>query len=349
MMFRFLGMVAALDEALRRRTVNLIPLNYGLFFLLLGLTVASIQDIRTRPSSPDPQPVSIASLARGAVAAGAYVTVEGTIDPGYWIEVSKKQVSAGRRVHVARWTEQMLPLVDDAAKVGIMIAPSSEQRFSGRVRVTGVVRGLSGGARDVLRRESATLPASLNPELMLASGQKPSSGVLAVVLLTVCPPLAVALLYVRVKRDLIFRTRREEPRRVDLESHGEPIDLRVTGRLRLDGGRPRRFVEVPVQGTVNAQAELELGASLDASLYVFGLCVRERIGFWSLVIPPDSVGTIERGELAFGLGIRPAAKMRINGSRPQVVTLSFATLAQRERFLRGLAYQRFARDAAAVA
>lgn len=115
--------------------------------------------------------MSLASLASGVVAAGSYVTVEGTVDPLYRLEIEKRSVWVGRRIRFVRSQEQLLPLVDEAGRIGILMTPLSPAAFSGRLRVTGMVERLPQVACDTLHREAATLPHRLNASVMLASGR----------------------------------------------------------------------------------------------------------------------------------------------------------------------------------
>lgn len=218
-MNRFLGMVAAVDSGLQRVRVNFVPLNYALLAVLTGFSVMSVLDLRSHPKSSDPRPVSITSLARGEVPAGTYVTLEATIDSRYEIEVSQTS-SRSTRSGIGRGLailggvlaqrsgstlSRMFPLVDDSGNWGLLMAPSSGPRQSGRMQVTGMVRDLPKAASDVLDREWANLPSRMNVELMLASGEKPTSVAMAMLKLAVCLPLALALACVRVKRSQLFR------------------------------------------------------------------------------------------------------------------------------------------------
>jgi hypothetical protein len=334
MAFRFLGLLAALDAKLGGNSLNLYAVKLLLIFTLVVFTMAGARHLTSVGPSTDPRPVSLADLASGQVPVGTYVTVEGAIDPRYRIEMTSRSWSFGRRrVRSATSTSQMLPLVDDSRRTGLLItspAPAS----SGRVSLIGTVARLPDKARDTLARDQAALPSRMHPELMLASGRRePASTGLNVALVVICGPLAALLLYVRLKRGLIFRAR---PLGDGALAHGEvrEIDVRLTGRLRLGTGAARRFVEMPAQATVGDRGEVVLGQNIDASLYLYEFCLRTRIGFWSLSIQPGTLGAIVRGEIAMGNAVRPAAKVRIEGSGgAQTITLSFATVAQREYFL----------------
>ena len=156
------------------------------------------------------------------------------------------------------------------------------------------------------------------------------------VLLAVCPALAVTLVHVWLRRDLIFRVRELGDTWTGARHGVHEIDLRLTGRLGLSTLRPRRFLEVPARALINDRGELVLGAQVDGSVYLSNLLLRKRIGFWSVTIPARTAGPIVRGEIAFGAGIRPAAKVPIGGAEPQTIALSFPTVDQREHFLRAL-------------
>jgi hypothetical protein len=83
---------------------------------------------------------------------------------------------------------------------------------------------------------------------------------------------------------------------------------------------------------------LSVVANVDASSYFMGVRAVAREGLWTLAIPADATLSVVVGEVAFGLAVRPAARIeaRRNGKIAQRMTLTFANACQRDRVLQVL-------------
>ena len=79
-------------------------------------------------------------------------------------------------------------------------------------------------------------------------------------------------------------------------------------------------------------------ADVDASTYVMGMQAVDRDGAWTVVIPAGATLSVEIGEVAFGTGVRPAARVDIRegGRVMDRLTLTFGSGWQRDRVLQML-------------
>jgi hypothetical protein len=337
-MFRYLGMAAAVHAWLGRRSFLLVPGNIAALGLLGALTAIGARDLMTPAPVETPRRVTIDELASGSVPEGSYVTVDGRIDARYFVEITHRSFRVGRRPRASSYTEKLYPLVDDGWQRGVLVAAAGGVAPAGRLTVTGTVSRTSSTARDTLLRESA-LPSRMHPHLMLTPGRPVAPAtVLAGAFVGLCPPLMAVLLVVGLRRGVIFR---KDDRAVLLDPRpspaDQPIDMRVSGALRLDTGRPRWFVETQAQAVVTGRGDVALGAHIDASVRLLGMRVRNGDGFWRVVVPAGGIEDVTRGELAFGGDVRPAVKVTVTGWRRPVV-LSFGGADQRQRFLQALEY-----------
>jgi hypothetical protein len=162
-----------------------------------------------------------------------------------------------------------------------------------------------------------------------------STGVLRIGL---CAPILILFFVSAVKRHTIFQPSHDS-QVPPLMASFEPIDLRVTATLTRDAREARRFVEVPA-GVVVTNGEAMLHSDIDTSSSFMGMTTNAQLGMWTVFLPPGTPTAVTRGHVYYGWAKRPAAQFRIaSGTRRlrQTVTLSFATIEQRERLLQHLA------------
>ena len=334
-MFRILGVVAALDARFGGNGLELQALRLLLLFMLGAVAAGGVHELRawSRPTEV-PRRVSLVDLTSGNVPAGSYVTVEGAMDPRYRIEITTRQWRYGRRrLHASSSTAELLPLVDDSRRAGLLVIPG-DAVLAGRVALTGRVARLGSEPRRMLARDQSTLPSRMHADLMLDTTRREPNAKVGATMVAVAVPLSALLLYVRLRRGSIFRARPDVDQ-AQARQEVRHIDVRLTGRLRLDSRRSRRFLDMPVQATIDDRGDAVLGQHIDAGWYLYELCLRKRVGFWTIAMPPGSLREIVRGETALGTAVRPAARVRFEerDGRARTVTLSFGTVAQREFFL----------------
>lgn len=339
MMFRFFGMVAAVDEALRRRSMLFVPGKYVVLAVLCSLVAAAAIALAKPEDGREPRRVTIADLAAGLVPAGSYVTVDAHVDPSYRIEVTTRTFAVGRRPRVSTRRAQFLPFVDEARTAGVLLFSMPGAAGRRPLTVTGIVRDMPTAASQTIRRESATLPTRLHPTLMLAAGEAPMPRLEATAYLALFLTIFLSL-YVAVRKPVAFREDMG-PALPDTDPghDGGPIDMRISATLRLASGVSRRFVEEPAIATITDRGDVALGADVDASVHLLGLRVWKRAGFWHAILPTGGIDEIMRGDVAFGLAVRPGLAVTLRGSRQPEIVLSFGAPEQRERFLRALEYQ----------
>jgi hypothetical protein len=331
-------MVAALDRRLTCSTPLVSVLLYVMFLILTGLVVKSLQEL---PRDREPRPVSVPELIAGRIPAGSFVTVDGLLDErqGFTLRTTRRTVGGRFRGRAVTQEERLEVLSDTRGSVGILVTDPN-LTAGGRVQLTGMVRPVPSGARETLQRENAAGSSRVHADVMLRTNQTPISRVWLLLSILLCPVAIGATLFVRFKRHTIFRAGENvEAPSVPGFEQSEPIDLRVSALFSLAGGRPRRFVEMPCQALMTERGEVILGANVDASQWLFGQQITRRVGFWTVVIPVGGLARVTRGEIAYGSDVRPAAKLEVDGPPRRQVTLSFATVEQREQFVRALEHR----------
>ena len=157
--------------------------------------------------------------------------------------------------------------------------------------------------------------------------------------LALCSPILILYFVSAVKRHTIFRPSLPDAGVPQSKASPMPIDLRVTATLTSGAREVRRFVEVPA-GVVVTNGEVMLHSDIDTSSSFMGMTTNAQVGMWTLLLPLGGPNAVTRGHLYYGSSRRPAIQFRIASAKRrqrQTVTLSFATIEQREHQLRALA------------
>jgi hypothetical protein len=346
MMFRLLGLLAALNLRLNRIRILFVPLNLAVAgFLVLGVT-SGVSRVVKGPGETGPRDVSVADLAAGRVATGSFVRVSGFLQRGLTLEIGKKGFDG--TLHTVR---DRLVLLHDASAPAVWVDPGSARpSVSGRVTYEGLVQGLPWAAREATLKEGATIDGRTpSLQVLLRHGTRPRSFDGSVTELALCAPLLALLGCVWFKRSQIFRAREGAAVVVLDPTANEAIDLRVSGRFRLDARTSRHFVEMPAEIQWLQGGGIAAVAYADAGTYVMGFEAVSRSGAWAAIVPAGAELAIVAGEMAFGLRVRPAARIavRVGGRVTDRLTLSFGSASQRERVLAFLRRQFAAHRAAA--
>jgi hypothetical protein len=330
-MFRLLGILAALNLRLNRIRFWFVPLNLAVAVLLLLGVSDGLERLAKGATNLEPQPVTVADLAAGRVAPGSFVRVSGFVQANLVLELGKKGANGQ-----LEYVRDRLLLLHDAAAPAVWLRLASDQPDSRRrATYVGMVRSLPGAARTATVSKGGTIDGRV-PSMghLLEEGSEPRSFVSGVVHLTVCAPPLALLAWVSIRRGLIYR--RGQRARNDDGTPSDLIDMRVSGVLRLHGRTSsRRFVEVDagLQGLPGGGAAVV--ANVDASTYLMGMQAIDREGAWTVVIPAGAALSVELGEVAFGLGVRPAARVEVreDGRTMERLTLTFGSGWQRDRVL----------------
>jgi hypothetical protein len=333
-MFRLLGLVAALNVRFNRIRINLVPLNLLAAGLLLYGVSSGLTRVMDGPADPVPLPVTVADLASGRVRAGSFVRVTGFVEPALILELGRRGASGKMRD-----VDERLRLLHDGSSPAVWLQPGTAPIPAAWTPATfvGMVRPLPAAAQNATNREGATLSERRpSPDVLLENGTQPRSFASSVWLLATCTPPLVLLAWVTLRRNQIFRAGRHVA--LDEGSPYELIDLRVSGRLRLTQSTSRRFLEVGARMERLENGGLAVLANVDASTYFMGIRAIRREGTWTLAIPAGAALSIVAGELALGCGVRPAARVsvRVGGRVTERFTLTFGSVAQRNRVLQAL-------------
>jgi hypothetical protein len=328
-MFRLLGLMAALDLRLNRIRINFVPLNLALAGLLIWGVALGVTRAADGPAAAVPRTVTVADLAAGRVPSGTFVSVSGLVEPDLVLELGKRGAD-GKMSTV----KERLQLLHDASTPAVWLRRSAVVQFGGRATFTGIVRPLPEAARRATANEQEVIGRRA-PSMahLLEDGARPRSFAASLVYLAICAPPLALLAWVWISRREIFRAGHHGT--ADQGSPHEPIDLRVSGRLRLDNRTSRRFVEMAAELRQVVDGGLAVVADIDASSYVMGVRAVGREGLWTVRIPAGSALAIVEGAVAFGAAVRPAARVDIHvgGRVSERMTLTFGSVAQRDRVL----------------
>jgi hypothetical protein len=306
LLFRALGMAAAVNQFLWRRRINFVPVNLVFVGTAAAICLSSVDDwhqaVRNRR---EPLVVPVSQLVNQPSHA-TFVTVSGTLLPGGGFWYGERD----DRGMLVKPTMEFVPLIDANSGRGVLVQLNVPHRFGARrsAEITGMLREM----RPFVSRELEPTGYRHNGieflrGFVLVDGDDP--GDLATAQITVGITATILLLFVLVTlRRNVFFLRGVTP---DPTWHqvGAGGSLRATGWFLL-GKHRKHFIDMPaVLGTLDT-GELAVFANVDASSDYLGVTYANRAGVWVLPIASGSLQGIDEGTLYFGRRAVPSVRFR---------------------------------------
>jgi hypothetical protein len=348
--YRLLGIAAYSTEVASRTSGNGIPVNW-LFMILLGffcgITIKEAVDVKRNEG--EPIKTSVREISPDHV--GRYITLTGAFfEEGSLIKADKYGKPKDE-------SEAFIPLVDPEKQKSIFVKVDSDDDLSGvvvildpsesiapdaklsrTINISGVLRRID---NDLKKKASLSSPlgtTALNDQHMLVAGPKPKGFAMYVAIASALGAVVLIMLFVVLKRYVIFRPQPRPRHGVDLPAIApgsqEKFDLRVTAQFQLDDRVRQRFHRVPAVVAELQSGDMALLANVDASVDFMGAKTEDRSGIWAAVIAKGTLSQPEFGTLYFGLTAYPAFRIRYTDAlkkTPATAILASTTVAGRER------------------
>ena len=330
--YRVLGVVAAVCSHGSRRRVNGIPLHL-LFPALLGILVFAIGTdsltIYARRFGQPPVSRTVDTALEQATP-GDYVLLRGSIAPDIEIAASG---SSHATYHL---------LTDPATRRGILIEDADTENEA--TALTGVLYALPTDLASHLRPSGGQLGSYIaSDKLLLRSGTTPSDPRLAACALGIVTAAYLLLAASLLRRHIIFQP---EPPSVSVTGIPPvsatrtkielPIVLRFSGSLTLPGKIVTRFLNVPAVLTASRDGKPTFASQIDASASQAYGGVLERAGVWLSLPKASTLGGLQSGRLYVGLAVLPALRLHyvdtaLAAERYVTTVLAFPSPADRDR------------------
>jgi hypothetical protein len=307
LLYRALGIAAAVNDTLWRRRINFVPFNLVLAGVAVALFVYYADGwMEATRNGSEPRAVQLSALP-ALDKTTTFIRTSGTIVPGAGFQYGE-QDDAGNMKKV---TMEFLPIVDLEAKRGVFVQVSVPHRFTAalqQVELTGMLRPM----QPFLDRELTPMNfkyagVDMLPGFVLVADEAPGNP--AAMQLGAAATAAFILVFavVTVKRNTVFRRQAVPADGAGSQAAAPSGIVRATGTFMLEKHK-KRFIDTPaVLGTLD-NGDLALFANVDASSNFMGVTYAKREGIWILPIARGSLQAIEEGTMYFGRRARPAVR-----------------------------------------
>ncbi len=313
LLYKVLGVAAAVNQYLWRHRINFVPLNLvlaGVASALLVFYATSWEEAVRNGATPR----AIQLSALGSTPAGSFVRASGLLAP----EAGFTYGEADDKGKPKTTDMEFIPLVDREAGTGVFVQVDRPGRFGKVMRdteVTGMLRPMQEFlGRELRPKQFKHAGIRMFPSYVLVADEKPGDPMSAMLGVAVTGFVLLVFLMLTVKGNVIFRPAALLSE-VVVPSVGENR-LFATGTFLLDKHR-KRFISVPtVLGTLDT-GELAAFANVDASSNFMGVTYAKRAGIWVMPMPRGSMQGIEEGTLYFGRAALPSVRFQYTESASQ--------------------------------
>ncbi|MFO1076242.1 MAG: hypothetical protein U1E73_00785 [Planctomycetota bacterium] len=304
---RVLGLTAAIGNGTARISVNFIKVNW-LLMIGLGCAVffAGNEARYALANSTTPREIAIADVAAQQEADKNFVCVRGEL-------VDKAVFTLTDTRHGRTTKASYYPLLDDEHKLGVLVRTSGTQRpgAPGVITLTGMLMPMPSDLQRILTQPGVSLgKAAFDPDHVLEWNRRPGDPVAWSIGTGLLAVLLLAMLTTWRNRYIVFRPIGDAPASgTAAETQGdEPLPVWASGVFALET-IARRFTNMRSVLLV-AEGMPVACADVDASSSFMGVKTADRRGIWGMVMPVDRLRTIEFGFQYYGLGRRPAVRIR---------------------------------------
>ncbi len=312
LVFRFLGVAAALGQRLSRFSVNFVQLNWVVMVGLGALVVFGTKQARDAWVNQDgSHAVSIAEVLEHRDLDHNFVTVAGSLLPVAVFEKTK----SSRHSSSTTVESSYLPLIDRQGRRALLVkisgSPRSKQELHD-TQLTGMLEPLESGVRERLLANGGRIDdLPIDTDVMLVADEAPGNLLVWAPLTGLAALLLLAMLVTWQKRYVVFQGAAmagagNEPPIGEREAG---IDLRASGPFRLDAKNRKRFLNVPCGLGRLDSGPIALFSNIDASSSFMGVTTAKRAGTWAILLEPEALAQLEPGFQYVGWSRRPALRV----------------------------------------
>lgn len=321
LVYRVLGLAAAVGTATSRISINLIRINWVLMVGLgCGLVVAGNEVRFALANDAAPRALAVADVMRHADVDRNFVTVQGELVPGavFTHTTTRNRTKTTDASYYA--------LLDEQHEHAVLVrTPGSSLpgRDTGKVALTGMLMPIDSDLQAELARTSGRIEdVRFDTEYVLEWGRHPGDLGVWSALTAVLAIALLAMLTTWRNRYVVFRASgalpdpdgAAAPLPVD-----EPLPVRVSGIFQL-AQHTRRFTNMRAV-LADAEGTPVVCANVDASSSFMGVKTADRVGIWTIPLPQRELQSIDVGYQYLGFRRLPALRVRHRGSKREVTTV----------------------------
>jgi hypothetical protein len=331
LVYRALGIAAAVNSALSRYRVNFVPGNFILGGVAVCVFVFNAGGwLEAVENGTEARTIPLGQLTPERIGRVHFVKTSGTLVPEAGFQYGEQDESG----NIKKVKMEFVPIVDRESGRGMFVQLPASHRFGQEpqdLEISGMVRPM----QEVLARELRGTNfeyggVQMLPDYILVADETPGEASSWQLGAALSGGVVLVFGLLLLKRNTIFVAGAAE---ADASEGG--VDLTtvgVTGTFLLETHK-QRFLNVPAAINTLDNGDAAFFSNIDASSNFMGVRYSERAGIWMLPIAAGSIQNVQQGVLYYGTKAMPAVRFDYretgsNASRNAVVTTASATASR---------------------
>jgi hypothetical protein len=296
--YRWLGVVAPINQRLGRLRLNMIPANILLMAGLGTLAIVSWNSVaKVLASRRPPEPQSVDALISTTRFARGYVAVQGRLMTDSRLSLPDRGSSGNLQGEDYTW----VPLVEPTSGQAVLVQFAAEHAIPANgadVTVEGMLRPVhSAVARPLKESKYVHAGIPIDRRFMLVAGRRPGNLAGPLVTGTIFGLLALSLAWSTLRRNVIFMPEDaavsgDAARLLETTS---PEPLLVSGRLALDAKTRRFFTNMLAVMQRVENGDTAILSHIETTSTYMGLKVKQHSGTWMLIMRAGSITEAQAG------------------------------------------------------
>ena len=329
--YRVLGVAAAVNNTLSRYRVNFVPSNFIIGFVAVCIFFFNAGGwLEAVDNGSAARAVQLGELSGDEIGRANFIRTRGTIVPGAGFQYGEQDDNG----NITKLKMEFVPLFDRDTARGLFVQLPASHRFGSepqQVEISGMVRPMQQFLADELGKSNFDYGGvQILPGYVLVADETPGDAASWQVGAALSGGVALVFVLMLVKRNTIF-----VPGTAAIDAADGGADLThvgATGTFLLDKHK-QRFMNMPAALSRLDNGDVALFANVDASSNFMGVTYSERAGIWTLPIASGSIENMQEGVLYYGTKAMPAVRFRYketgsNTARTAVVTTTSAAASR---------------------
>ena len=329
--YRVLGVAAAVNNTLSRYRVNFVPSNFiigivavCIFFFNAGGWLEAVDNGAVA------RLVQLGELSPASVGRANFIRTRGTIAPGAGFQYGEQDDNG----NITKLKMEFVPMFDRESARGLFVQLPASHRFGSeprQVEISGMVRPMQKFLADELGKTNFDYGGvQILPGYVLVADETPGDAASWQLGAVLSGGVVLVFGLMLVKRNTIFVPGTAATDAAD--AGADLTQLGATGTFLLDKHK-QRFMNMPAAISRLDNGDVALFANIDASSNFMGVTYSQRSGLWVLPIASGSIENLQEGVLYYGTKTMPAVRFSYketgsNTSRTAVVTTSCAAASR---------------------
>ena len=331
LVYRALGVAAAVNSALSRYRVNFVPSNFIIGAVAVCVFVFNAGGwLEAVENGTQARSIPLGRLSPQQIGRANFIKTTGMLVPEAGFQYGEQDAD-GKITNVKM---EFVPIVDRESGRGMFVQLPASHRFGEEpqdIELSGMVRPMQEFlARELRETNFEYGGVQILPDYILVADETPGEASSWQLGAALSGGVVLVFALLLMKRNTIFVAGATAP-----ESSDDGVDLTtvgVTGTFLLDKHK-QRFMNVPAAVGKLDNGDVALFSNIDASSNFMGVKYSDRAGVWMLPVASGSIQNMQQGVLYYGTKAMPAIRFAYretgsNTARNVVITTASVTASR---------------------